>query len=396
MTKLNDGVNTVDVIDSTSSGCMAQASARVGYTFSIDAVKIFLTQLIDKTPYIDGALVFEGSNDGGATWTQIYAYTEEIHEGWNSVDWRSPDSPQVYKQVRFLGAASGSCRLGEVKLVGVEVLDDSNMSTSCMSSVTINGVSTDLTLVNYDAAKTPSLTAKSGVSPRYGSVLGGETLTLSGDGFTGPATVMIDDRECAVTTQTAQVIICTTMNRPEVEGQMPSLSVYIDGLGYVATRGLLYRYVSRWSDTQTWGGDLPPFEGEAVEIPAGRHLLVDVPEVPRLAFVVVYGSLIFESNDVDVNEQKTFDANYIMVNGGYLEVGTEDFPYMSKLTITMHGVEADPYLPIYGNKVIAVRYGQLEMHGAPRSHVWTELETTSAAGSNTITLMDVGGVDLDW
>jgi hypothetical protein len=25
------------------------------------------------------------------------------------------------------------------------------------------------------------------------------------------------------------------------------------------------------------------------------------------------------------------------VNGGYMEVGIEEFPYISKLTITMHG-----------------------------------------------------------
>jgi hypothetical protein len=37
-----------------------------------------------------------------------------------------------------------------------------------------------------------------------------------------------------------------------------------------------------------------------------------------------------------------------------MEVGTEEFPYTSKLTITMHGNISDPYLPIYGNKVIAV------------------------------------------
>ena len=28
-----------------------------------------------------------------------------------------------------------------------------------------------------------------------------------------------------------------------------------------------------------------------------------------------------------------FDAGYIMVHGGYLEIGTEDFPFNSKLTI---------------------------------------------------------------
>jgi hypothetical protein len=43
-----------------------------------------------------------------------------------------------------------------------------------------------------------------------------------------------------------------------------------------------------------------------------------------------------------------------MVKGGYLEIGTEEEPYLSKLVITMHGDETTPYLPIFGNKVLAV------------------------------------------
>ena len=46
-----------------------------------------------------------------------------------------------------------------------------------------------------------------------------------------------------------------------------------------------------------------------------------------------------------------------------MEIGTEEFPYTSKLTITMYGDEYTPALPIYGNKVIAVRNGILDMHG---------------------------------
>ena len=146
----------------------------------------------------------------------------------------------------------------------------------------------------------------------------------------------------------------------------------------------------------TWGNDIPPLEGEAVEIPSGQHLLVDVQRVPQLSFVLVYGSLIFESNENDPNDQKYFDAGYIMVNGGYMEIGTEDFPYNSKLTITMHGNKESPYLPIYGNKVVAVRFGQLEMHGKPRSHVWTDMDQTANVGDTWITLSDVGGNELDW
>jgi len=183
------------------------------------------------------------------------------------------------------------------------------------------------------------------------------------------------------------------MNKPYVPGA-PTLDILIDGVGSVATRGRIYRYIARWSDKETWGNDIPPLEGEAVNIPSGRQLLVDVPSTPLLAFVLVEGALIFES-EADVDSLRTFDTNYIMVNGGYLEIGTEDEPYLSKLVITMHGDVKTPYLPVFGNKVLAVRFGELQMHGKPRSHVWTDLKLTADAGATSITLNDVSQT-LDW
>ncbi|MFO0116135.1 MAG: G8 domain-containing protein [bacterium] len=77
--------------------------------------------------------------------------------------------------------------------------------------------------------------------------------------------------------------------------------------------------------------------------------------------------------------ERSFDAGYIFINGGYMEVGTEAFPYTSKLTITMHGDVSTPALPTYGNKVIAVRMGTLSMVGKERKVVWTELDKTVLA-----------------
>ena len=80
-----------------------------------------------------------------------------------------------------------------------------------------------------------------------------------------------------------------------------------------------------------------------------------------------------------------------------MEVGTEENRYTSKLTITMHGTKYTPNLPTFGNKVIGVNYGTLEMHGALRSHIWTDLKETAVAGATSITLNDVtGGIPLDW
>jgi hypothetical protein len=46
-----------------------------------------------------------------------------------------------------------------------------------------------------------------------------------------------------------------------------------------------------------------------------------------------------------------------------MEVGTEEQPYTSKLTITMHGDVTTPAIPTFGNKNIAVMDGMLSMIG---------------------------------
>ena len=123
--------------------------------------------------------------------------------------------------------------------------------------------------------------------------------------------------------------------------------------------------------------------------------MVDVDSTPKLSFINVEGSLIFPP-DADPNHHRTLDAHYILVKGGYMEVGTEEDRYTSKITITMHSSVYDPNLPIFGNKVIGVNYGVLEMHGVERPVTWTELKETAEAGATQITLMDVTGDALDW
>lgn len=148
-----------------------------------------------------------------------------------------------------------------------------------------------------------------------------------------------------------------------------------------------------WSQDQTWGYDLSPQDGEAVNIPKGLHLLFDIDVGPKLSFINVEGSLIFPS-DADPNHHRTFDAHYILVKGGYMEVGTEEYRYTSKLTITMHSSKFDPNLPIFGNKVIGVHYGTLEMHGLERPVTWSDLWETVEADGTSITLNYNG--TLDW
>jgi hypothetical protein len=141
----------------------------------------------------------------------------------------------------------------------------------------------------------------------------------------------------------------------------------------------------------TWGGEFAPIEGDMVYVPKGLNLLVDVDSTPILSAVVVEGGLIFPP-DTNPNHLRTFDAHYVMVRGGLFEAGTEKFPYSSKLLITMHSNRSSPELPIFGNKVIAMYNGVLDLHGMPRTPTWTELDVTADIGSTSITLIR----DVDW
>jgi len=142
----------------------------------------------------------------------------------------------------------------------------------------------------------------------------------------------------------------------------------------VATDDKVFIYVFLWSDgTDTWGGELAPLDGETIVIPLGFNLLVDIDTSPKLVAVIVQGGLIF-APEADPLHQRTFDAHYIYVDGGYMQVGTEEFPYTSKITITMHSTIDDPYIPVYGNKCIGLRFGTLDLHGVEKEPVWTVME----------------------
>jgi hypothetical protein len=62
-------------------------------------------------------------------------------------------------------------------------------------------------------------------------------------------------------------------------------------------------------------------EGESVHIPKGLNLLVDVDKTPKLNALLVEGSLLFMP-DSNPDHLRTFDAFYVFINGGYMEVGT--------------------------------------------------------------------------
>ena len=224
------------------------------------------------------------------------------------------------------------------------------------------------------------------MTPRHGTVTGGTVVTFTGTNFVTDTTkysIVIDGRTCAVSAATTTTVTCTTDKRPGLIKS--SLEIYIDGMGLVSNQDKLFRYVSMWSDDTTWGGEFAPMEMESVYVPEGFNLYVDVDSTPELNLIMVEGSLIF-APDTDPNHERFFDARYIYLSNAYMEVGTEEFPYTSKLTITMHGNVSSPYLPIFGNKCIAVQRSTLDMHGIKRTPTWTKLNDTVEPGSDIIKL----------
>lgn len=360
----------------------------------LDEAKIFINYMTEKANYV-GNLAFQASNDDFATFDELYRFGEEIHEGWNYINYREADDEKpAYNAYRFMGNATGACKVTEFRLHGVEAIASELATHECTPVIYIGdeALSTNVALapVTYDSTATALLTR---ISPRFGSVLGGTTVTLTGENFSASAatTVFFDNRECIVSSQSSTEIVCVTSDKPYVPGD-PTTVIEIDGMGLVATQGLVYRYVSLWSDAQTWGYDVPPQEGESIHVPSGQHLLVDVDSVPVLNAIVVEGSIIFAPDENDPDHERTFDCNFILVFRGYMEVGTEEFPYTSKITMTMHGGRESAKFSIYGSKMIGCRYCQLHMHGNPRTVIWTRIAETAEAGDTKITLQ----VAPDW
>jgi len=203
--------------------------------------------------------------------------------------------------------------------------------------------------------------------------------------------VEIDGIACVVQSVTAESIECRTGARPGLYLTEPTFVVTVKGRGKADSLENIFRYMSLWSEDSTWGGQFAPVDGESVVVPKGLNLLVDIDASPQLNMVLIDGGSIVFPSHTDSDHERTFDAKIIFVNNGVFEAGTKADPYSSKLTITMHGVKYDPTVPIYGNKVLGVRYSTLDLHGLQRDS-WGQLEDTATAGDNFIVVQGV----VDW
>ena len=244
------------------------------------------------------------------------------------------------------------CSLISVTTEQIECLTPANSETgaqtTCDVSLTqLSGSVNSNSAFTYDRSLTPML---SSVSPLRGGTGGGTKITITGSGFaTSGNIVTIDGSTCVVDTESENEITCyTDFHNGAV--QAPVI-VEVPSQGYAAYSDIeaaTFYYIDRWSSIWTWGGTGTPLEGEYIVITNGQTILLD-ESTPVLKFLLIKGgTLMFDRTNPEIELQTEY---ILIVEGGKLEIGTEEEPYDSKAIITMHGNVRCTELPIFGCKV---------------------------------------------
>jgi hypothetical protein len=103
-------------------------------------VKYFINYITNRDQY-EGNLVFEGYNERDATGedvTEIFTVNEEVHEGWNYVDFEEGKYPNFrFYRFRGLGGASGPCRIHELTFTGLEVIQNEDETYQCKPKIVL-------------------------------------------------------------------------------------------------------------------------------------------------------------------------------------------------------------------------------------------------------------------
>jgi hypothetical protein len=146
---------------------------------------------------------------------------------------------------------------------------------------------------------------------------------------------------------------------------------------------------ARWSDPATWPDRRVPRAGDKVTIAAGKDVVLDVSP-PALGSLTIDGKLSFANNrDLELTTE------WILLHGE-LEIGTEARPHTRKATITLTNNIKDEDIGGMGgandrvDRGILLMGGTLNLHG-DRTHTWTKLAQTAAAGSTSIQVLDASG-----
>ena len=192
------------------------------------------------------------------------------------------------------------------------------------------------------------------------STAGGALIELTGYGFTDDVEVYLSGQKCAihdVDVGTYEgVNLCEydgvrcgegfvnythiyCISNPQTYGE-GVVQVKIPSLGNALT-DLKFAYGDKWSNIRTWGSGWPK-KNDWLYIGPEDVVIVDMTP-PPLAGIILEGGLVWEDSG-DYN----LTTGYIAMNGGWLQIGTEENPFQNDAVITLTGTrESSRELPIF-------------------------------------------------
>jgi len=122
--------------DDSKTTCDVGGSFKANHVGMLSQVKYFMGDIADKSIFVD-KLKFQGSADN-TTWTDLYTADENVHEGWNYIKWEKPSEYPKYRFYRLFSDNKKGCLVGELKMAGVETVDDSSNTLTCPITVEKN------------------------------------------------------------------------------------------------------------------------------------------------------------------------------------------------------------------------------------------------------------------
>jgi hypothetical protein len=238
-----------------------------------------------------------------------------VHTGWNI--WRPNTTIPLARYVRFQHNSTSDCQLAEFEVSGVLYSGSTISLTSNSVNVTFTDGYHSVVWPNMVVYQSNATSVVNSIQPSTASPAGGTNITLTGTNFgSDPSVVSVvaDGIPCIVQGINSTQINCTVGARPN----LPTASTFQVSIGgnFASMTCSNFTYAFRWSDPLTWGGDIPPIDGDTVYVPQGMVLLVD-QSTPNLFIIIVEGSIIFsDENDMVI------ETGSIIVDFGTFTAGT--------------------------------------------------------------------------
>ena len=354
-------------------------------------VRIFIGDQAAAGDFDNG--VIEGSQDG-LEWSKIMNLPKSLPFMWYTIN-ISYTEKKVGKLFRYIRLKPNvQSYISEIRFYGHIVLDGNSNTYKCDVNIVDNFNNfnlKDLTVL-YDNSQNISLT---GINPPFTSSNGNTDVLFT---FSDQAKFTSDDKieikiysnlipKEKITVKDSNTLIINMIPKDlnKFNRNIP-LSIYIERVGNVYLGNLFFQYLDRWSSTDTWGGEFIPSNGETAYV-NNADVLIDM-DFNLNTLVVENGSIQVEDGVRDYN----LSARNILVKNGEFKIGSENNSFKKNLTLTLNGDNKDPALPIFGNKVLAVMEGSLEIFGKERNPTYALLSSTVKKGDFSIKL----NCPVDW